>query len=1204
MSPPIPPPRKYKKNGTLRQAGDSSPSTEIKENIPKPASSSSLPTKQSNVTEQKKKPKPPPPTRGSSLRRKAAMSTNLESGSSGKKPRPPIPPKPKNYVPKRKSLGQGITDNNKVQQDVRSTKEIMDSAPVVPDSGQSDHRSSQSYFNLEEGNYTGNIHPKIRDSENSSQLFVPVGKNVPSDTSVRTGIKASSLTGGETIHSLENGRADQLEVRENGVALPQARSVFCDHKILSPDEDSGKESPDLLEGLEIDAEPFSEDDEEDLNKAAFGVDKENLPLSDSKGFNAIVARDNFDVDVKEQPCGELMPSDRGNDSKENVKVMFSLVLEEECSVSMIDDPAESQKLVGIVVNETTNLEQTTEGEALDGINQININELSNKAKHDVGHKLWDAAVEVTTSQECQNVSNGIVAEPLHTNDIDIESSPEVAKVIEENYILDKMDTDEPSHICDLDIESSGEAAKAMEENSISDNLDPYEPLRTHDLDIESSPEAAKTMAENSMSDNLDADQDAQQNICAAVTPVEELSQTSLEQKELLEGDLHLESQGQEVEKNEEEASNEIVTSASTDLARSEAQENRDIIVAEPIREGTFISVSDHGIFEGKAEVTEASTSNKSGTKVSDSSKKCVSVPDITVVTNTDVETPTEEDKGECEDEQEVNASQIHSNINEISSEVNSENFKLKMDSEEKSREDLLIVNVNEVVAEDSTTNSKEPEELESEKIPSASVAEHTLGKTAEDAAVSSVDDFGHSKILEDTEITATHIETVDNEEDQESEESRNGDETQPSSPEPVPPERPNRKAKRGRHTYENVNLRNSEVEKQSDEKRSNSLARRAHSFSKYESVVHSLPRPVQRVSDDVAIYRVPSKVIPVRSYGNDDAVYSVPFAIPARCVVEENKYSVPKPIVVQASAVTERLNADEGAGDVPVYAVPGLPTAVPITEGSVKKVVTEMPQESNNTYVVPGKQTVVPTVTATTSTVPPPKPPRLSLIFEQDKKETVDVVKVSSAESPKPVPRTRGAGSDVASEVKQPRSSPTPAPRKGNKIEAAESPTPKVKEQKASPSPVPRNGSKTEASESETKEHRASPSLVPRKGSKTAETSETPEPATPQGNGSPAPVPRSRLNALRSTCEAASPLPVPMLSSDVSVEESMEEEGTPKHKSRPPPRPPPPVTRISFTNSEGTLPTPLVHELGNDLESDSDSDVGEEEAPKVMRAKP
>ena len=1174
-APPIPPPRKYKKNGTLvRQPGDSSPLTERKENVPeiipaKPASNTSPSAQQRDAARQKKKPRPPPPQRGSSLVRKNTMPANLLSVSGGKKPRPPVPPKPKNYVPKKLSSPGGVNVKSEVQSSSNQTaKERADSAPMIPTSASSDERGSQFFFNLEKGNYTNAVPSKQPEPENSSQFFVPLGKQTSSDNSTRTEdtarerqitghfVSASTNDDSKAVNSIENGKADTCnEMHENGVSnsLPHTTTIFYDHVILSEDLNSGKESPDPLEGLEIEVDALSDDQDEEFSKPFYNKEGEKEHVSYSSDVNGATMADNLDIVVTEQSCGELKPGDDASDSKENVKVMFSLVLEEECSVSMIDDTTEGQRLVDVtVINETTDFSQSEEEMPADGNGEF-VGETKKHADHEVG----DETVELAASEEGEDVSENSVVEPLSAVDQDVEKFP------------------------DVDINKPAEDTQSCDVVVVSENLT----------------------------------EDTQGNIVKDEVSIEQLGGPTVEQNVDVEPDLELESQGNE-QQNQEKESNEVIIDASVELTRGKPQENREIIMAEPIREGTFISVSDHVITQGTAELRvekdhQLCADEEATFVVKDETERRASLSENTVFTQSDVGTATEENSVEIEDD-DKNIVELQCHLAEASSqEVECKEVDIEMNKEEKCDQVSVDVSDKKHVSQtdniDFFANTEALNTVESDNPESISVAEVTL-ETSKDVHVveCTVDS---TEGLQDNGIAAAHVETFDSIEETQMKGNENENEAQsPSSPEPVPPERPSRKARQGKHAYENINIANQVGNLQTEEKRNDSIPRRTHSFSRYETVVFSLPRPIQRVSDDEAIYRVPSKVIPVHSYTDDESLYSVPCAIPTHHVLNESEYSVPKPIVVQACAVTDRRKADE---DGAIYAVPGLPTAVPaetFAEVSNNVDVHAVPQENDNIYVVPGQRNIVTMVTATVASVPPPKPPRLSLSLEQDKKEKPDVEKANVvSESPKPVPRTRGVSGDATPELKEKRASPSPVPRKGSKTDASESTSQEVKEQRASPSPVPRRGSKTEASEPTTdkdKEQKASPSPAPRKGSQTAQTTDSSETVTTQGRGSPAPIPRVRLNALHSNREAAPSPPITLSSSEVSTDKVTEDEATPRQKAPPPPRPPPPAVRISIASGDGTLPPPLSPGLGTDLESDSDSDVGEEEAFKVRTLDP
>ena len=317
--------------------------------------------------------------------------------------------------------------------------------------------------------------------------------------------------------------------------------------------------------------------------------------------------------------------------------------------------------------------------------------------------------------------------------------------------------------------------------------------------------------------------------------------------------------------------------------------------------------------------------------------------------------------------------------------------------------------------------------------------------------------------------------------------------------------------------------------------------------SSYESVsLYPVPCPMPPPSGNDAIYKVPLSVVPV----DGDSVNEYEYSVPSRTFSKDSQYAVPKPIFVQANEVTENVERD-----LEVYAVPGSATQVPVIETSVDQPVHEesdypVPRENDNVYMVPAHQSSIVTAVAV-SAVPPSKPPRTS---PSEKIQSTELAKAAiqpcvvgekSAEFPRPRPRSRitnGTG------------------------------TPEVVPRKSSPSPGPRKSSKASQNDSENSEK-----------------------VVTKESGSPVPLPRSRLNALENyTRESAQ--------SNEETEamlESKETEASFTKRRTPPPRPPPPVSRVSLvSNSGGDMP-PMSPGFMDNLDSDSDSDVGEEAACKV-----
>ena len=419
-----------------------------------------------------------------------------------------------------------------------------------------------------------------------------------------------------------------------------------------------------------------------------------------------------------------------------------------------------------------------------------------------------------------------------------------------------------------------------------------------------------------------------------------------------------------------------------------------------------------------------------------------------------------------------------------------------------------------------------------------------------------------------------------------------GDNSLSPESQPVPPERRSRKAKKQKHVYENIAATSRQLEQI---KIKGDSLRKTQSFSKYETASLSISRPVQRVSDDEVIYRVPAKVIPVESFGTDESEYSVPLPISsrARSVTMQDEYAVPKSIIVKACAVTD----NHGADDREIYSVPGQVTPVPVVEkfsdSSSRLPSQAVPQENDSEYAVPVQ--AKPVMSAPVSATPPPKPPRTSLLKEEfnvfasvEETSSSASTETETRQSPKPVPRTR--------ELKN---SPTPVPRKSSKT-AASSESSTTHSSENSPSPVPRKNSKLVMStdSSSTNSGDNSPTPVPRKSLKIASSTES---TSTQSSESPVPVPRTRLNALQPepsiSNESSSELST-LSSSDISTVETTEEEQTLKRK--PPPRPPPPSSRTSIMNNENEAPPLTPGPFANEADSDTDSDVGEEASSKVI----
>lgn len=1085
--PPVPPPRKYKKNGTTRPNEMSSPSTERKENM-KPELNAAKPTSDLDSMTSKKPPRPPPPPRGSSLGRKSTLLSNAQSLPSGeKKKKPPVPPKPKNYVPKKVSSPNAVLVKNDNSSACQAAKERADSVPASPTA--SDEHKSQFFLTLEKGNYT--VAPsKGCDSTTTSNSFVsPERKNdaLKSKEIESTG-EVLSVKG---INNVRNGVTD-TSVLENGVASQHGKTILLE-KITS-----GKDMPDPLEGLEITVDEFSEE-EGDFDPTDHEDEKENGSSADLVEVNGIT------------------DSLTGH-GKQNVKILYCVELEEECSVTRIDDTAERQKLH----HDDVSLTKTAHVSEVEEINKSHIS-------------LDDQFVQrCEETLDERSLEGGDVEESYYSEPLTKESSEEEQK--------------------EGEISDSNEVNKKIEKFAEIELEKPTEDEEMCDIDILD-----------------DLSDDDQENMLEGNMSIEEFYKTTMDQDVELEADWQLgDLDSRQVES--VEGSKEDMDTV-TELKEDEPQENSEVILAEAIREGTLISVTDHVVSERATEVVEEDSHEVPANEDSeDLEDKLVKEElEITasfsegeqIVQKTDSENLMDDFRNETEGQLLPDVAMT------FSEEVESENVVMsELNEEEKSEENVLVEDsVSEDASKEEDTkdtedscSSENVEQVEVNSEVAASIADSTLLETSKEVVEFIVNAVAISTEDEDKEnnVTAPSVEEPASQEDENAEEAHS-----PTSPQPVRPERRNRQARQQKNAYENIKP----TKKQPVELiKSGTAVRKTQSFSKYETVVLSLPRPAQRVSDDEAIYRVP-RVIPVESYANDESEYSVPYQISSYRTVQDNEYAVPKPIVVQACTVRDRSETNEGD----VYSVPGQVTSVPVVETfaepSSNELVQAVPQEGNDMYAVPVQEQ-------------PKSVSVASVPAEKAHQKTVTVFPIPVEEAPQ---------KKVTPPPKPPRWSLTKDDM-NIKFDLGSFPSSVNSETTAreSPKPLPR-----------TREQRNSPSPVPRKSSKTAESSES---ATPPKGDSPIPAPRSRLNALQNSREGTSSnissLELSMLSSsEVSTQESTEEESTIKRR---PPRPPPPSGRASFLNNEGNmLPPGSPGPFGHNLDSDSDSDVGEETPTKA-----
>ena len=1255
----MPPPRRCKKNGTLhrKQLDETCPQIEKKEKseviiLPRPVNSNSIPKKQSKVQDQKKKkPKPPPPPRVSSLGRNTPVPDNLKLNAGGKKPRPPVPPKPKNYVSKRQSMQRSVGVKPAVQPVVPKEDKKPVSSPLKKDT--QDLKVSQVSVPLE------------RDSSGEKSLMTgddTVKKEIPDEA-----VPTTKNTG--AVNGVKND-LDNSEVHENGLVPSHSGTSIYACEIVSSNVNSGRESPDPLENLEIEATALSEDEEEELNflKRAVEVSKSNTPLleSKSKGNEEDVANNGADVVLR----GQISSEESTSDSNKNYKVEYSLVLEEECSVTMIKDKEDEQKPADITATVSNGFVKVVAEKQLEDANRQRCASESNS-----GSGLEDMRVEISenSADEWENIVAVRVEHDVAENDV-------------------------------------------------------------------------KTAVSEASSDGNNGD--AGQNIAEAVMPIEDISEGSAEFKIAVEVDIQLFAQGTDdrcdVQKGNED-DDVGLANTSTDLLENDDEMNKNVIKAEPVREGIFISVSDHAVIEGRAVAAEADEKNALESNAGEDDKEeekleeVASLSESKVVYEQTAEAFIEESEDSHEGNLLVNTDQVDSNVEENLSEWKYGNGDIIEEGLNHVEKCVFDSGIDEGCTEgrqvDQGTNNEfsvtSPDELNEVAPESTLSAPLVEGSSLETPAASCElpqSDVDIPVQVQEVENVQTTLEEFHNTGKPDSKDLETEHETKVISSESLPFDGTSAcKTKQKKHTYENVDF-DKMVERQQSQKRNTfkGLSGRSHSFSKYETEIYSVPHLARRISDDEGIYRVPCQSVSVcptkgDGVGYSDAVYRKPHVVTATAV-RGSDYSVPKPILVEnvnvyavpstpalvpvskpekeevgsvaietdgiyavpgvtPSSGSEKEEVSSVASEtgsnyavpattssrrseteevIPVaseagsiYVVPGVTSssgsekeevssvasetgsnyAVPVTtssrcsekeeviavaseagsiyavpgvtssSGSEKEEVSSVASETGCNYAVPaatssqdsGKEEVIHVASetggvyvvpaATAFPGPPPKPPRMSLALDNDKKEKSKVEKVATAESPKPMPRTWVT--EVSPGIHEQRGSPTPLPRKGGKNDASESPTPKMKAQGSSPITLPCKGNKTEASEVESKEQKASPSPVPRKSAKLSQVAETPKPSTELG-GSPSPIPRHRLNALKSQEPKPSTPEITISGSN--------EGGTPSKRKAAPPRPPPPVNRISVANNESPDPAPLSP--GNDLGSDSDSDV-EQQMPKV-----
>ncbi|CAH3136738.1 unnamed protein product [Pocillopora meandrina] len=1120
---PEPPPRKSKKNGKIKSSEEYSPSLERKENIP---------TSVKDTKGRQKPPRPPPPPRGSSLGRKSELLSNLRLQSSGeKKKKPPVPPKPKNHIPKKAYVKRNIS--------VKSVKKIVsqpakDGSVLVPKSSTNSAHESQFFAPLDKDT------SKVASSENheskrSSQFFVSLEEQTSSKDSLNTKeldnskghIVFEHASEDSEFSNVENGFVDSNGIHENGVA---SRPLVIQPGNINFEKDMA----DPLEGLEITVDYISEDDDISSmlpeGKNEVGEFSEPMEVSVDDASN-------------DRVCNEFQPVDGVEEPEDKVHILYSVELEEECSVTVIENDTRSDEK---------------------------------------GKKILEVQGEIRAeNNEVIEVGKG---ESIASNLLSENLVGENASLTNDEVEKDKME----------------------EEISVVNFFN-------HQEEMASNFEAEERV--DSVLENLS--EDSEEIVMKEDSPVDEVQELSVNQNvecetELESSQICVDSTGQNKVENVTDKSHEA---AMEEAQQNESQQNGEVIMAEPIREGTLLSVTDRVIFKEISHVDEDKNNSEEPAEEK-------------------LEDVRNEDhsgfKGQHENEGFMEKNELEFVFTKPEELESCQDMAVELDKTEQSGEQLLENSIPENFCQEerkdgqtefacTSGNEEEPKieedvsslentEVNVEQAASQENVEAVLFEMKEDQDKSTVNAIPNLK--EDIETASSEFVGVEQPPSKANKEvvqveveevesscivnaisiSTEEDLETASSEFPVPPERRSRKAKKQKHVYENIAATSRQLEQI---KIKGDSLRKTQSFSKYETASLSISRPVQRVSDDEVIYRVPAKVIPVESFRTDESEYSVPLPISsrARSVTMQDEYAVPKSIIVKACAVTDSHCAD----DREIYSVPGQVTPVPVVEKfsdfSSRLPSQAVPQEDDSEYAVPVQ--AKPAMSAPVSATPPPKPPRTSLLKEEfnvfaSVEETSSSASTESEtrQSPKPVPRTR--------ELKN---SPSPVPRKSSKT-AASSESSTTHSSENSPSPVPRKNSKLVMStdSSSTNSGDNSPTPVPRKSLKIASSTES---TSTQSSESPVPVPRTRLNALQPepsiSNESSSELST-LSSSDISTVETTEEEQTLKRK--PPPRPPPPSSRTSIINNENEAPPLTPGPFANEADSDTDSDVGEEASSK------
>ncbi|XP_022805732.1 uncharacterized protein LOC111342866 [Stylophora pistillata] len=957
---PEPPPRKNKRNGKIKSSGEHSPRVERKENIPVSGKDSQG---------HQKPPRPPPPPRGSSLGRKSELLSNLQSKLSvEKKKKPPVPPKPKNYVSRKASLRRDIT--------VKSEKKIV-SQPIKDGSGLALPSSTNSVCETQCFAPLEKDTSKVVSTENhkknrSSQFFVSLEEKTPGKFSY-----------------VENGFVDSSGVHKNGVATEPL--------VIEPEKvNFEKNMADPLDGLEIPVD----DGGEDYDILSIPPEGKNVDGEFSEPMDVNVEVCVGDA-VNDSACDEFQPADGVKETEETVRVLYSVELEEECSVTRIENDTkgnvygiETLEIQGGISAENNEVVEVSKDESVAGnllsenIVGQNSSQTTNEVKKDKmeeelsvikflndqeemesnfeAEEQVDSVLE-NLSEEAEEI---ILTEDSPFDEVQCETELDTLQTCRDSTELNRLE-----NVTDESREAVMEGVTEGQQNESCKNSEVImaEPIREGTLLSVTDRVISKEISDTDEDKNQSKDPTAEKleddgNEDHPVLEHQHQNEEFMEKNELefvstRSGEKEsCQDMAEELEKTVQSGEQLLENSVSEHFCQEERKDGQ----------MEFVCVSGKGE-QPKVEEEVSSLENTEGllyevnndqdesaiTAIPDSKEEDLDTvsSELVHVEQTSSQENVEAVVFESKEDPSESIVNVVSNSKE-DPDTASSGFVYEEQPTSHVNEEVVLVEMEKVESECFATalststeedlNTASSEFVDEETPPSLANKEVVLGEMqeAKNECIVNAISISTDEDLDTASCKFADVEQLP------SQENEDDDDSHLESPQPVPPERPSRKAKKEKHVYENIDLTSKQLEK--IKSKGDSL-RKTQSFSKYETVVLSMPRPVQRVSDDEVIYRVPGKVIPVDSFLTDEAEYSVPLPISsrARSVTEGDEYAVPKSIIVKACAVTD----SHGTDDREIYSVPGQVTPVPVVEkfsdSSSRQLVQAVPQENDGDYAVP-----------------------------------------------------------------------------------------------------------------------------------------------------------------------------------------------------------------------------------------------------------